>query len=260
MSKAIVVSMYSFKGGAGRTLCTANLAPRLAQRFEATEKAPILLLDLDLDSTGLSILLSENSILRQSDWNSAKFLADEFNLGIINNDEVFQRKGLLQVSGALAGCEMSSALRLLVGPLPREQQSYDISGFDMRNAMGSLLRFANRRNIPLILIDSASGLQPTAILSHEVSDIIVYCCRLTTQFVHGTQKHLSALVERSRAHGSRPRILLLPVAVPVVTEDWRNTYHTRLDDLRQTRIELNAEVDIDIVDPAINEEIGRAHV
>ena len=54
-----VISLYSFKGGAGRTLCTANLVGLLAREIAASKDAPIVLLDMDLDSAGLTIMLDQ---------------------------------------------------------------------------------------------------------------------------------------------------------------------------------------------------------
>ncbi len=57
MPEPKVISFYSFKGGAGRTVCTANFAGTYARHIKATPERPILLMDMDLDSAGLTILL-----------------------------------------------------------------------------------------------------------------------------------------------------------------------------------------------------------
>ena len=51
------VSFFSYKGGAGRTSMLFNTASYLADELGATPDEPIVIIDLDLDSKGLSFLL-----------------------------------------------------------------------------------------------------------------------------------------------------------------------------------------------------------
>ena len=58
--------MYSFKGGAGRTETTANLTPFLAKRLGATPENPLRLMDFDLDSAGLTMMLDLQNEFQES--------------------------------------------------------------------------------------------------------------------------------------------------------------------------------------------------
>jgi|GEM_PF-4931146 len=69
-----IVTLYSFKGGAGRTVCTANLIPLLAKKMGATNKTPMLVIDMDIDSAGLTHILEQYPKFEDSDWVSTNFI------------------------------------------------------------------------------------------------------------------------------------------------------------------------------------------
>jgi hypothetical protein len=63
-----------------------------------------------------------------------------------------------------------------------------------------------------------------------LSNVIVYCCRLTHQFLTGTESHLRSFVNKckeERDEDDQPGIILLPVAVPEVTETTSPTWASR---------------------------------
>ena len=55
-----ISTFFSYKGGAGRSTTCLNTIPLLAEQFDAYDGAPILLLDMDIESAGLTYLLSIN--------------------------------------------------------------------------------------------------------------------------------------------------------------------------------------------------------
>ena len=55
------ISFFSYKGGAGRTSLLFNTLPFLAENLRATEKEPIVVIDLHLDSNGLSYIVEKAS-------------------------------------------------------------------------------------------------------------------------------------------------------------------------------------------------------
>ena len=114
-----------------------------------------------------------------------------------------------------------------------------------------------QRNISTILIDSASGRQEVAHLCHRVSDIIVYCCRLTGQFLLGTRKQIEHFTRECRESGmSIPGLMLLPMAVPdPINEPWIGQKENAFVTLRGMINKLNkdTDVEIDLVEPGICE-------
>lgn len=254
MSQPFVISMYSFKGGAGRTVCTANLAPRLAAGLQATAEAPLLMLDLDVDSMGLTILLSEHGIPPATPWDTATLLREGFHLGLEPRAKRFREEGMFDVTASLGMPHHRGVVKLLAGARMDAQQSRDTLKGGAEARIKNLLNFAADQGIPAILIDSASGLQPTAVLSHKISHVVVYCCRLTYQFMLGTETHLKLLVDECEKDGRVPRILLVPVAVPEVTKKWNDIYETRMGNLREIRGVLRSRnVLADVIEPPIPE-------
>ena len=51
------ISFFSYKGGAGRSSILYNTISFLAKELNATSEHPIVVMDLDIDSKGLSYLL-----------------------------------------------------------------------------------------------------------------------------------------------------------------------------------------------------------
>ncbi len=88
----IVVSLYSYKGGSGRTVCTANLVGLLAKELNVTEDKPILLLDMDLDSAGLTHVLREYDKFSKSRWNVTNLLNGKINLYQFEHQDIFFNK------------------------------------------------------------------------------------------------------------------------------------------------------------------------
>ena len=66
------ISFFSYKGGAGRTSLLYNVIPFMADKLGATEKEPIIVIDLDIDSKGLTYLID-----RDCDINSVQVLKGE---------------------------------------------------------------------------------------------------------------------------------------------------------------------------------------
>src|SRR5258708_37037738 len=83
MSK--VVTFYSFKGGAGRTVCTANVSHFIAQKRHATPENGVLLLDMDLDSAGLTIMLDHFEPYRRLECSSTTIATGKFEVRLKEN-------------------------------------------------------------------------------------------------------------------------------------------------------------------------------
>ena len=213
-----IVSLYSFKGGAGRTVCTANLIGALAKEVGASPERPVLLMDMDLDSAGLTIFLDQLHTFRDSPWNAAKIVTGELDLAIRTYQERFFDEGLVDVSH-LVGAK-TGTVRFLGAEIIGRDDAVPVMG-KAGERMEDLIAYCGQHGVSAIVIDSASGRQETAVLCHMLSDVIVYCCRLTHQFLAGTQLQLTRFVERCESErGGVPDIIILPVAVPDVSPAW----------------------------------------
>ena len=60
----IVATYFSYKGGAGRSTTCFNTLPFLVEESEAYKNAPILLLDMDVESAGMTYLLNQQDVFK----------------------------------------------------------------------------------------------------------------------------------------------------------------------------------------------------
>jgi len=218
-----VVTLYSFKGGAGRTVCAANLAGMIVSQMAERARGPLLLLDLDLDSAGLTMMLGQYKIMleTESPWNTARLVSGDLDLGIVNVHDRFFAEGLVDVS-IQVGMPPKSVLFLGAQVIAHDSADVKLTGLER---LSDFLGYCKQAGIGTVVIDSASGRQDIARVCHHVSDVIVYCCRLTDQFMYGTQYQVDYFIKQAlERQGAAPDIILLPMAVPKVTPQWKGRY------------------------------------
>jgi cellulose biosynthesis protein BcsQ len=276
-------TFYSFKGGAGRSLTTINTLAASVKMKNITPENPILLIDMDVDSAGISYLcgaqdrinrtsLTSKSILTNeidfsgrnqlkevprlfretrsaipdsliselknhgytkqiTDWLSNKEWYDELQIFLQNNYKDDNLRMALNSSKSITefmykietrsdwNCLMD--ISFIVGA--KEPESVLFLGADILCGIAftydttvyqdALMRFLGQcrnRNFHSVFIDSASGRQTIAQVAHNVSDKLIVCLRMTTQFQEGTFNYL----EFSCKKESDRDIIILPVAVP----------------------------------------------
>jgi cellulose biosynthesis protein BcsQ len=243
------VSMYSFKGGAGRTVCTVNVAAFLAHKLGANADSRLLLMDLDLDSAGLTVLLGQYDHFKGNRFSTAKLISGELNFQITAEREEFFEKGLVDVSKILGAPEKTIFFlgTEIVGSK---------SNIAHQDAAGLLLDFFKRcgqNKFNGALLDSASGLQETAIVCHQVSNVVVYCCRLSLQFIYGTGHQLKQFIDDCKKVGEAPSIILLPVAIPPADGMWKEKYNTRMAQLQLNVTQFSSSTSIKLLKNGIGE-------
>jgi cellulose biosynthesis protein BcsQ len=247
------ICFYSFKGGAGRTVCTANIAGTLSQRLGATQEHPTLLLDLDLDSAGLTILLGQQKQFEESKWSTNKLLQDELALDVDPIREEFFNKHMIDVSPQLGAAP--GTVRFIGGEIKGAAGMSVPEGKSLDLMLDFIDRSVENGNTGII-IDSASGWQQTAMLSHFVADIVVYCCRLTHQFIEGTKLQLQRFVELCETSGRVPSIILLPVAVPPHHPDWDQRRDTSLGSLQSLCNRFKQKTQIELATSCVDEVLS----
>ncbi|MFY9619757.1 MAG: hypothetical protein WAQ99_08080 [Pyrinomonadaceae bacterium] len=300
----IVSTLYSYKGGAGRTVCSANLVGSLAKEVGASQRAPLILMDLDLDSAGLTHMLDSYAEFENSSWNTAALIQGRFLLDRSLDRNIFfnrdprtrlasQTIKLLVDAGLPAEfllsmelIELRKGVGLEIENLVNRDPSTVVSELKKKNrpseksirgcleslvpavgakdisakvgapegsvlfvggpqvgsepivegdARPNLRRFINeckKQNVAALLIDSASGRQNIANLCHGVSDVMIYCTRLTYQFRVGTKLQLRYFLNKpTKQNKKKPAVVLLPVAVPAATSKWEKLKNNAMDDL-----------------------------
>ncbi len=205
------ITFYSYKGGAGRSSTTLNTLPYLVQSFHASANAPILVLDMDLDSAGMTYLLGLDVHFKDR-YDVKSFLMGDENwsetpAATLEEHEFYQK---FVPVGEILGVENGAVMFLGVDdakPVDNNQMDGTKEG-----VFNKLSRFCRKNGIKAVVIDSSAGDQFSAVLSTGAANDIVCCMRPTMQFRIGTFNYLHRLAEKN----SEKRVVLLPTVVPVV--------------------------------------------
>lgn len=206
------ISFFSYKGGSGRSSTLVNTIPFLVKELKADNTHPIILLDMDIDSTGLTYLL------HQGDKAGSGLSIQQIMVDGVPGGNNFKRKleehlffsKLLKV-GSEFHCGDGSVLLL-----PAEagvSVGKDGTNKNMTNRDSShiekIIDVCERYDCAAIVFDSSAGDQDTANVSNSKADVIVCCMRPTIQFQEGTLDYFKRM---SRIIRNRD-VILLPNAV-----------------------------------------------
>ncbi|MCL2218337.1 MAG: hypothetical protein FWB94_00400 [Chitinispirillia bacterium] len=244
-----VVTFFSYKGGAGRSSTALNTLPHLFDVLEASKNAPILLMDMDLDSAGMTYLLEKDEYFKDKDvWDVKQFLKSEDSLLELDSpatnleDHEFYKK--LVPVGEMLGVENEAVLFLGVD----DREPVDIEQYSCHQGdkWRDLRTFCNNNNFKAIVLDSAAGTQYVAKLAVTAATLLVSCLRATTQFRIGTFNYLRKLM----ADHPRKKVILLPTVIPEdrMIND-KSQYQTTVEDItRKISIFKLQNVNVDFVD------------
>lgn len=211
------ISCFSYKGGAGRSTLAINVVPYLAEMLNATEERPFVLVDMDIDSCGLTFLFDLHNDPRikkecVQSWFHPRFSnmpivdEDEEEIESATEHEMFQS---LYPVGEYFGFRPKEILCLPANPgeAIRGDSNYDAP---LSSHISAFKRMC--KNIACgVLFDSAVGSQLTAIWSNNCASHIMCCLRPTEQFREGT-KHFFDIYDTK---ANSKNIIIIPNIVPV---------------------------------------------
>lgn len=202
------VSFFSYKGGAGRTSLLFNTIPFIAKKLEATEDSPIIVLDLDLDSRGLSYLIKKSC-----DQTSQKVLKGSI---VYRSEErdikahpFFSR--LIPIGEELGLSQNKSVLFVPAAELGSGDLLGENSNYDGRNiSMDTFVKLCAQYNCKAIIMDTPTGEQLSAKSAFQISKKVVTTLRITYQFTKGTYDFLREKATKYK----NIEFILVPNAVP----------------------------------------------
>ena len=207
-----VISYFSYKGGAGRSTLAFNTIPLLLnEHIQPTADAPVVIVDMDIDSCGLSYLLDVQADQIQDDACVQYILAngcDAEDMTIFNH--------LIPVGNKL-GYALNEAVLFLPAKDNRNVNKTSHSNYEDDNFLKRLENFVDaceEKNVPAIILDSAVGNQATALVANNLARVIVCCMRPTTQFVEGTARYLQKQDSDDATVTGRKKCILVPNVVP----------------------------------------------
>jgi cellulose biosynthesis protein BcsQ len=230
------VLFYSYKGGAGRTTASANVAAALAKRGQR-----VLCLDLDLEGPGLHILAQcpdGNQFYIQQYLREPTLEDDTPELGPEDvQSKVIDvlpllRGGAARVAANLAVLEATDRLGVL-HLIPATQEITPIP------ARGTYLEMKLKRlcahvdgHYDYLIIDSASGIRNLSALALTVSDLVLLFFQWSKQSFAGTLQMCRFLNRLKDTRQARP-YWLVASAVPRWPDDPQQagSYKSRIKEL-----------------------------
>ncbi len=213
-----IFSFFSYKGGAGRSTLAYNLIPILAtNHFKPTATRPMVLIDTDVDSCGMSVLAKAKD--KATDDNCVQHLLANgcSNAATATIAEHPFLKRLIPVGNAYGYAE-NEAILLLPAKHgknidPNGKSGYSDSGKSFSEAMNDFRKACAALGVCAIVIDSAVGDTALANISNEAADVIVCCMRPTLQFTSGTLTYFKSLENDEKMFDSKD-IVLVPNVIP----------------------------------------------
>ncbi|MBR2860307.1 MAG: hypothetical protein IKB86_00480 [Clostridia bacterium] len=215
------ISFFSYKGGAGRSTLAYNVIPILAKDyFRPTAESPIIVVDTDVDSCGMSYLLGAEE--QVTDNNCIQYLLGN-PFSTRRCDSISEHpflKNLIPVGNAY-GYPDNDAILLLPAKDNKNiskdgKNNYaEAGGLSFMESMKGFLDVCDEYfDVPAVIFDSSVGNTALANISNEMASIIVCVMRPTIQFVNGTRRYLVDFEEGEKFSGGGKEIVLVPNVIP----------------------------------------------
>ena len=214
------ISFFSYKGGSGRSSIAYNVIPFLAESLGATSENPIIVVDMDVDSAGMTYLLqaeSDEPTRKGKYYTTQEFLEGDIPGSVntpndcpINNHPFFSRLNPVGTEFGLGCGEQNDRKILLIEAEPGYNFDSYNGGGRATNPILKLARLCNNYGCKALIFDTPSGDQQTAKWSIAASNIVVCCMRVTVQFRYGTINYL----KRKDLEHADKRFIVVPNAVP----------------------------------------------
>ena len=217
MSNVLKLSCFSYKGGAGRSTLAMNIVPYLADALNATEERPLVLVDMDVDSCGITYFLNLHSFVTEAE---KRFVVQRLfgSGGVVpqeDDEEISPKDHKLFSHLRGVGKYFNYPDRAILCLPAKQGASLGEAGTNYDNSvppqLDTFLSECEEHDICCVLFDSAVGDQPTAKWSNHYADKILCCLRPTEQFREGTSRFFDTFDEKSGRHKS---IIVIPNVVP----------------------------------------------
>lgn len=214
------ISFFSYKGGAGRSTLAYNVIPILAaEHVKPTAESPIIVIDTDVDSCGMSYLVKAEKQVTETNCIQA-LLGNPFDTKSTRSIKDHPFLSQLIPVGNAYGYDENEAILLLpakdnktIGKDAKNNYA-ESGGFSYMESLKRFLEICESRyDVPLVVFDSSVGNTALANISNEAATIIVCVMRPTTQFINGTRRYLLG-VENDEKMIRDKNIILVPNVIP----------------------------------------------
>lgn len=211
------LSFFSYKGGSGRSSLAYNTLPLLAENLGATALEPIIVLDLDIDSAGLSLLFNDEvetkinalsvfDVLNENIPGSSLCIDDR----PLASHPFFSRLVPLGKALGINAPDKNKSVLFLPALQGRVLDNLDNNYNSSGNPLNSLIELCYEYNCKAIIFDTPAGDQLSAQWALDCSTKIAVCMRITYQFRTGTARFLKQI---DKKYNSK-EFIIVPNAVP----------------------------------------------
>ncbi len=205
------IAYFSYKGGAGRSSLAYNTIPLFAEKVKASAEHPIVLIDLDIDSAGLTFLLGCHG---KPDIYSAQDVVSGTIPGLtLSKDEIplanhpfFSRLVPVGNKLGLKGSDQNASILFLPAKSGANLNTYDQD----ENYLDAVARLCSRYGCSALIVDTPAGDQLTAKWALDTSKDILVTMKITYQFRYGTIDFLG----RKDKEYAMKNFILIPNCVP----------------------------------------------
>lgn len=215
--------MYSFKGGAGRTVTTANVAYILASELGRR----VLVIDMDVESAGTSLVFDLDRAVREGGCRTVQDILRGYS-EVVGLDGEIKRESIglhpsafEQVTWPRIHRDVpvtgKGSLKVIPGQVILRGKDDAKSQFETGKSNFDKLLFRLDGMVEgapqIVMYDSSSGQQETASIGLDSCQILVVFVRWSRQFIIGTTRLLEDYVA-DRAATKIKRVFIVPTAVP----------------------------------------------
>ena len=211
-----IIDFYSYKGGAGRSVTAWNTLPFIAEELRSTKKNPLLLLDLDLDSAGITYLLEQENVFKQDGrMDTMGYFSEDDTRAVRKVTESYKNNAFFKHTVDISNnIDVEEGSVLFMGVNDSDiNRDYTMEGIDLLSRLNQIIKLCKIYEFSGIVFDSASGNQEIAQLCLSASTRIVTCMKATTQFRSGTFRYFKALQENG-IFKQDAKVIIFPVAIP----------------------------------------------
>ena len=201
---------FSYKGGSGRTVASANVAAALAKLGKR-----VLIIDMDVEAPGLHNVfgVEDTEKFKKNEGIQAYFdgdidvkhLRDRIIIDLASKEE----KGLKKPFNIL---DPGRLLYLMAVPRAIDLSKY----YGLERKMKDLIEtLGDQENLDYIILDAASGIREAFVLSIRSSDKLAILFRWSQQHLEGTKRTVRLLRQMKGLEETPYRpFKLIPSAVP----------------------------------------------
>ena len=218
-----VITCFSYKGGAGRTVAASNIAAALASVREggavtAALNRRVALLDLDVFSAGThrTFGISNEELKSNLPVSIQDYLLEEmhpqtfFEKGGVRPDNPLMHSFYRECGGA-EGCDPGFTLF----PARPDPEGFAVQKLHEHLLLDLVEELEGKQGFDYLIIDGENGIRSMASIALRLADVVLVFFRLTWQHIEGSQATVADWIKNNLA----TPFYLVPTVVPLVAPD-----------------------------------------